>query len=500
MKRHKRIISYIIILAVVGSSAVFSYADGEGQEVVIDGNSDDSYFMQSDGQSGEQSYTSTETTNNTTSTNSTTQTTSEKNTLATRSDVYNTVNGWKGLAKETDQYKNGKFMGYGLGDRATNFTYITVPKYDIAELLNKVTTYTNTTNDLHIETNGSGDTVESRDNDSSNDWIDSSDYLNGTPSTTLGHEAHNTDYGDMSLEERNEVKTGIVLNEKGDNDLSKEHIKEQTENVLGNDYDSSAYGNEDFTMSGSATNGTSYMNWNPNSGYYNPQLRNDNSTNYTVPRIDLYTGVPSFKYSSDSYKNRFSQYYNLANYENWPSYYGDFGKKYYETNRGMYTSAALSDDVYIGYFTEYHIENVTKDYISNVNYTSDERRWTIYLNDSPVSDPVITDNPQHELNFTEVYQTYGAGQYYVVAEQLATYTKSTYVTYDKCEYLFDLGTGVILWFNESKVDNGRGGGVYLGTEDVDTPEWVATGDSYKVTVNDYGEIESNDGDGTTRVD
>lgn len=498
MKKLYKKTSYLFIMAVLGLSAFSSYAD-EGDDIVIDSGSSDGYYMTSDGQDGTDSTTSSETTNNTTTTNETTQTTSEKNTLAARSNVYNTISNWRSAARETDQWKNGKYMGYGAGDKATNFTYITVPKYEMADLLNKVTNYNNETNDLHVDVDpNTGTTTESTNHDTSNDWIDSSSYLNGTPSNTLGHDAENTDYGNMSVDEKNTVKTGVVLNEKGDSDLSTEHIEVEKENTLGNNYGSGNYGNGDFTMKDSQSNASSHLDWS-NTNNFTPQDRND-STNYTVPRIDLYTGIPTFKYCTDSYKERFSQYYNQANRENWPSYYGDFGKKYYETNQSGYNSAALSDDIYIGYFTEYHIESATKDYITNVDYTSDERRWSIYLDGIQVSDPVITDNPQHELNFTEVYQTYGAGQYYVVAEQLATYTKSTYVTYDKCEYLFDISTGVVLWFSEYKVSNGRGGSVYLGTEDIDTPEWIATGDSFTVTVNDYGDIETNDSDGTTRVD
>lgn len=499
MKRYKKIITYLLISAVVGSSVFFSYADeNEGIQINIE---DDDQHITSDGQTGTKSYTNTETTNNTTTTSDYVPTKSETNTLNARTNVYDTVNSWRNQAKSTDQYKNGKYMGYGWGDKASNFTYITVPKYEMADLLNKVTTYKNETNDLHVDTDSSGNTTETRDNDSSNDWIDSSSYLNGTPSNNLGHNAENTDYGDMSLDERNAVKTGVVLNEKGDTDHSKEHIEEEKENTVGSGYEDGNYGNDDFTMKDSSSNsGQSHLDWsNQGASYYNPNDRSS-STLYTVPRTDLFTGVPTFKYCTDSYKDRFTQYYNQADREGWPSYYGDFGKKYYETNRGSYTSAALSDDEYIGYFTEYHIESATKDFITNVNYTSDERRWTIYLDDTQVSDPVITDNPQHELNFTEVYQTYGAGQYYVVAEQLATYSKSTYVTYDKCEYLFDMSTGVILWFSESKTTNGKGGSVYLGTEDVDTPEWVATGDTFTVTVNDYGDVETQGDNGTTRVD
>ncbi len=498
MKIFKKKISFLIIMAVIYLSAFSSYAD-EGEEQVINDDDNTEYYMQSDGNTGTESYTSGETNNNTTSTNSRVQTTYEKNTLTARNDIFTTINEWKNRCKETSQYKNGKFAGFGYGDKAVNFTFITVPKYDVAELLNKVTTYTNEINDLHIETDSAGNATESIDNDPSNDWIDSSSYLNGVPSVSLGNNAHNTDFGDMSLEERNNVKTGVILNEKGDTDHSKEHIQEEKINTLGNDYGEANYGNNgDFNL-GVSPSSAVHLNWNDDSNYYNPQLSIGN-TNFTIPRIDLYTGVPTFKYSQDSYKNRFSQYYNIAQRENWPCYYGDFNKKYYETNKDYYTSAALNDDMYIGYFTEYHIESATKDYVFNVDYTSDQRRWSIYLDDVQVSEPIITYNPQHELNFTEVYQTYGTGQYYVVAEQLATYSKATYVTYDKCEYLFDIGTGVILWFNESKVTNGRGGSVYLGTEDVDTPDWVATGDIFTVTVNDYGDIEINDSDGTTRVD
>ena len=167
-----------------------------------------------------------------------------------------------------------------------------------------------------------------------------------------------------------------------------------------------------------------------------------------------------------------------------------------------FTSNAMSDFCNVGYIEEYHLSNVTTGEIQVVNYTSDERRWRVYNKDTGElmlpqgadSDGYIyTNNPQHSLSTTFNQ----AGHYRIVAEQQAVYYLRTTVSYDICEYLFDIETRNLLYFNEKTVSNGNGGSVDLGGEQ--RTGWVETGDVFNWTINDLGEIET-DGSAIQRVE
>lgn len=195
-------------------------------------------------------------------------------------------------------------------------------------------------------------------------------------------------------------------------------------------------------------------------------------------RTDIYPGYPPMR-DTTTYTNRFNPLISEVVDNGW------------DQSGSVY----MNDTVNISMLTDYHLYSVVKDYVTQTEYVSNERRWTITKDGTAIGDPVITDDPRHELNFTEVYKDNGAGEYHVVAEQIADIKKSTFAQYDICEYLYETDTGAVLWYNEKMVRNGMGGSIYLNT--VTSREWVETGDTFDITINDLGEIEK-EGSGTQR--
>ncbi len=482
----------ILILAVciLFNTGISCRAEGS---TTIDLNDSNQYTMTSDGQNGNKTNTTSDTNTNTNSNTTKHYTKEEKNALNSQNTIRSDLSDWINRIKNTDNYRNGKFFGKGDGDSVVNFSYITVKKNDIAKILNNVNSYKGQFDNRNAS------------NSSGNGWVNQT----SVPETTLNHNSQNSDYSQMSDEEKNEVKTGIIKNERGETNLSKDTLSKDVDKTLRNN--NSSLGNSKFTVSGSGTNPKLNINWKNNNKNNinnknnknltnNHNYQNDMSQSMTI-RPDIYGGSPLLNIPSNSYSDRFKPYEKESITEHWP-YNNRDGKNYriYNTDPSKYKSAVLNDNVYIALLTEYHIESTQKNYITNINYTSDERRWSVYLDGEQVGEPVITDNPRHELNFTEIYEEHGPGEYYVEAEQLAKFTRSTYASYDVCEYLYDMKTGTILWFNEKLVSANNGKGVYLGSERINEPEWVSTGDTFTVTVNDVGGIETNDNDSTNRTD
>lgn len=159
-------------------------------------------------------------------------------------------------------------------------------------------------------------------------------------------------------------------------------------------------------------------------------------------------------------------------------------------------SAAMEDYLVVGYIEDYHISNVQKDHVEIIDYTSDRRRWNIIdLETGESVQTMITDNPRHELitNFDR------EGRYKVVAEQEARYKIGTYVTYDKCEYLFDVSNKNLLYFNEEFTSDGGDNGGSILVDGEEREGWVPTGDEFVYNVNDLGEVEI-DGNAVQRTE
>lgn len=163
-----------------------------------------------------------------------------------------------------------------------------------------------------------------------------------------------------------------------------------------------------------------------------------------------------------------------------------------------YVSNAMEDSCCLSYLEDYHIRKADRHYVTGTQYT-DKRRWAVYQaaadGSSPQGEPVAVEertNEEHSFRF----QGYQPGVYLVVPEQEAVYTVGMYVEYDICEYLFNTETRTMLYFRERLADNGKGGSIFLGQKK--ESGWQKTGDVFRVTVNDLGEVEQ-DGSATQRA-
>lgn len=143
----------------------------------------------------------------------------------------------------------------------------------------------------------------------------------------------------------------------------------------------------------------------------------------------------------------------------------------------------MNDYCTVGYIKDYHIENITRNVITDVSHKSNVRRWVV-TKDGGSQVVMQTDNPQHQFDFTAV----DPGEYTITAYQKVTYTVATQIKYDICEYLFDPVTKGLLYFNEKTVANGTGGTVNMGK--VTKEGYVATGDVFRVHVNDLGQVQT----------
>ena len=143
---------------------------------------------------------------------------------------------------------------------------------------------------------------------------------------------------------------------------------------------------------------------------------------------------------------------------------------------------AMNDYCTVAYIKDYHIENITRNIITDISHKSNVRRWVV-VKDNGSQVVMQTDNPEHQFDFTAV----SPGEYTITAYQKVEYTVATQIQYDICEYLFDPVTKGILYFNEKTVTNGTGGIVNMGKAKKEG--FVATGDVFRVHVNDLGKVD-----------
>lgn len=450
-------------------------------ENVVSIDNGDTYVITSDGQSGYDSYSDTDVTSDSTSNQSVNYTNSQLNYFNLRNNIRNRLEGYYNQIKN-NPLSSGYgmyYLGGGGGCNLFNLAYIPIPRSEIGQLLNDVS---------DLKANIPTDC----------EWFNNNTVV---PSSYLdtNYLAHQGENGiEITTEDLEYIKAAIIANENGtdvSNPENRHFIEDVIERLL---LFSDLSVPNFFNVFNNFASNLIQFNW-VNDNYYLPEYQN-NTANTVPVRRDIYVGLPEMR-SSTVYTERFKGLFDEANSIGYPMETRNNKWVYADAqNPAWRGSAVLNDNIFIGLLTDYHIVDIQKDMVTNINYTSDERRWTIYLNGNQVSEPLITDNPRHELNFTEVYNQYGAGDYYVVAEQLATYQKTTYVTYDTCEYLYDMRTGNVLWFSEYKVSSGRGTGIYIGTESYDTPEWLPTGDTFTITVNDLGEFDVSEDDGTNRIE
>ena len=215
--------------------------------------------------------------------------------------------------------------------------------------------------------------------------------------------------------------------------------------------------------------------------------------NNSIAKIGSDTISSDYDSMSNKEKNQIKQ--EIVKQNDYTSRFNGLIAKANDNGWNDNTSVYMNDSITVCLLTDYHVYSAKKDYITHTSFLNNERRWTITLNGNPIGEPVITDDPRHQLNFTNVYKKYGAGEYHIVAEQLADVQRATFVQYEIGEYLFETDTGNILWFNESRICGNGGGSIFLNA--ITTQEWVETEDTFDITINDLGEIEK-DGSATQR--
>lgn len=456
---------YLIIAAFFLTYTPITCYAGESSVNLDDGTT---VIITSDGQTGSsQQNQGSETTNNSESSTSRQYTQEEKNAISYRNNIYNQIKGW--YADLVNKRNNSfPYFSGGNGTDITNMTIGSLNKSAISRLLNNVNLLNHT---------------------DAPSWYNTT-YNWGSltkPSTSLEEDGS---WGSLTQQEKENIRESILKNENSKYSIMQNGHNGQTfffdlgpvafhtHPYLGGQICASAYGTE------------------IHSGHYT--IRSNQYTNPgTIAIPNVYLGSPQIHYTNN-YADNFNGYAQMANNEGWRTSRNANGTLQYDYSQNMLfggSTASLNDNVYIALLTDYHVYSAQKDYIETIDYTSNQRRWTITLNGQPVGEPLITDNPRHELDFTPIYQDYGAGDYEVVAEQQAIVTRATYVKYDICTYLFDAESGNLLYAEEKLVRNGNGKSLLIDEETSTEAEWMLTGDSFIVHVNDLGELsydENND--------
>lgn len=430
---------YTTLLGLILCFNIITTVSAEKVEATIDLDDDSTYYLQSNGKNGYNNSKSGETSNNSNQESTRNYTTAESNAMSTKSSIRGMLNNWINQIKNTESYADTFFTN--SNQDALNLAFSTVSISDITKLLESVK--------IFKEQTASNETA----------WINH----NVLPSEMTIDEK--SDIGNMTEQEKSDIKNHIVNDRYSNAGFQNNEKKIVTENQVIYNISDSLNG---LTLSRQDISGNIY-NPHGNFPYFNIG---------SLVRRDVYSGFPSMRDTSN-YADRFNGLLAQANDNGW----NDSASVY------------LDDAVTVSLLTDYHLYSVKKDYITNTSYISNERRWNIQLDGKSLGDPVITDDPEHELNFTEIYKKYGAGKYHIVAEQLANVQRATFVAYDICEYLFETETGNILYYNESLVRGSGGGSIFLNA--ITSQEWVETNDTFDITINDLGEVEK-DGASTQR--
>ena len=431
--RKKLLNNFILGVALISCASVTTYADNTQTTI----NLDDStvYYLQSDGRNNSTRSQSGETTNKTSSNNSVQETQEQKNARESRSSVVATLNEWKNHVKNSDSY--GKCFFYAAGQDAVNLAFSSVRTDKVKVLIQAVKQLKKDIN------NGAPE-------------------YNNNSIAKIGSDTISSDYDSMSNKEKNQIKQEIVKQ----NHSTAIIQNNATVTIYENDLEYIVQDSD----AGLILNNPVYDDDISKQLYFNPG---------TLVRRDIFKGYPPMNDMENDYTSRFNGLIAKANDNGWNDN----------------TSVYMNDSITVCLLTDYHVYSAKKDYITHTSFLNNERRWTITLNGNPIGEPVITDDPRHQLNFTNVYKKYGAGEYHIVAEQLADVQRATFVQYEIGEYLFETDTGNILWFNESRICGNGGGSIFLNA--ITTQEWVETEDTFDITINDLGEIEK-DGSATQR--
>ena len=434
-KKHIKRMACILCFATLMTTPV--HADGDGDEI----NWGDDYTIRADGESDRRGYSDTTIDTDTSSETGTSRTTHQSAESINRRNLRReNKNMWDAFQREKFGDSVDAKTFYDLTHDGnvdlTSFDYTQMDKKEMANKLNKTLEYRDSLDDDYFR------------------WENKLTPVSPTYDTATG-------YDDLTDEQKQTVKDGIMERENGQIRTSNQRTGNGVRRIRTDN------GRIDVTPSGPRA---------PSVPEYGNRARRDI---LKFPAWDA-------NYYADRYKKLLLE--GLR--EGWPTERDRTNNTYRFAEPSNLAwnnvSNVLTDKFTILYFKDYHINTVEKDIIRNVDYQSDERRWHIEKDGVAVCDPIITDNWQHELNFGEVVAQYGAGSYTVVAEQLAKVTRDISVSYDIGEYLINLDTGAVLLSTESKVTNGGGRKIDVGTEVTD--EWVQVL-TRNVRVNDLGVVE-----------
>ena len=415
------------------SSPVTVLADNVSE--TLDGNDSTVVYIRSDGENTSTTTQSGDTTNNSSSQSSRQLTQAEQNAVSKKSDIRSELAKWKQKAMNSADY-NSRFYLTNYNAVNAAFTKISASEANrMAELVRELKEQS----------------------------TDEAEWVNRNYPPGIGGTDSSSDLKNMSQKEKKEAEKEIIRNEIGDAEYLYEENRVSQWKPEDNETGS------DFTITVTPIH---ILIKNDNSGS-NTYEQNGNNT-----RTDMMPGYPTMK-DTTTYTDRFNPIISEVEDNHWNDS----------------SSVSLNDSITVTLITDYHLYSAKKDYVTHTDFLSDERRWTITKDGVSLGDPVITDDPRHELNFTDVYKDNGPGVYHIIAEQLANVQRATYVQYDKGEYLYETNTGALLWYNEETVRGSGGGSILLNIKT--SQEWVETGDTFDLTINDLSDIET-EGSATER--
>ena len=227
----------------------------------------------------------------------------------------------------------------------------------------------------------------------------------------------------------------------------------------------------------SSSNSTGTSNNGNNSSSTDKNSSNTGNNSFSSDNISSVTQIPDYKDGSttmpgvrdDLVDGGMNAFYTITDtYELFSRFSG---------------SNAMNNYCTLAYIKDIHVDSIRKNVILKTNYKSNVRRWVVEK-DGGSKVVVQTDDPKHQFDFS----TMDPGEYTVTAYQKVTYTVGTSVKYDICEYLFDPVTNGLIYFNEQTVENGTNKSLSLDT--VTKTGYVATGDVFRIHVNNLGKVET----------
>ena len=184
MKKYIKCIKKLIYLTIISILFNVNIVLAETSETTVNLGEKEEVIFDSDGQTGHNTQNAGgDYTNNTNSETTYNYSQNESNALTCRSNIYNTVSGWYSQL----QSNTADFYTSGIGENISTITFGTVPKSEVAGLINNVTTW---------------EGIEGA------DWV----KQNSLPTLKLT-EDENSAYDTLTDDEKQDIRKQVVLNE-----------------------------------------------------------------------------------------------------------------------------------------------------------------------------------------------------------------------------------------------------------------------------------------------